>query len=191
MDKRRKIKCLIIIGIISFVLGGCREKNTLNISGVDSLNVVEKENEILVDLTTVPLEGEFYEYIENNPIDAKYVLSDSGAEKRIKSAVEYRDAWMQEIDHSLINLKEYLLEDDYKKLCLASDGWKKYIENTLEVEQSLFYVGSHYAGVSNIAGDSLTYPQVMEVMALRTRNFAVELKSLEYAFTGTVEFVFE
>lgn len=173
---------------MSFVLGGCRGKNTLNISGVDSLKFEERETEIIVDFTTVPLEGEFYYYIENNPIDAKYVWSDSGAEKRIKSAVEYRDAWMQEIDHSLINLKEYLLEDDYKKLCLASDGWKKYIENTLEVEQSLFYVGSHYAEISDSAGNSLTYPRVMEMMAVRTRNFAVELKSLEYVFAGTVEF---
>lgn len=53
-----------------------------------------------------------------------------------------------------------------------------------------FYVGSEYAGISKIAGDSLTYPRVMEIEAVRTRNYAIELMSLEYAFTNDVDFVY-
>lgn len=45
-------------------------------------------------------------------------------------------------------------------------------------------------GISKIAGDSLTYPRVMEIAVVRVRNYAIELMSLEYVFTNDVNFVY-
>ena len=52
------------------------------------------------------------------------------------------------------------------------------------LEQNLFYPGFP-------AGSEITYPKVMEVCANKTREYAVELMSLEFALTGNVEFIYQ
>lgn len=51
--------------------------------------------------------------------------------------------------------------------------------------------GSYKDEKGTITGCNDTYPQVMEAAALRTKNYAVELMSIEYAFTGNVEFAID
>lgn len=198
MNKKNKTVIILIICSFLILISGCKNTNTaavdsynLDVINEGQMDVNEvKGNDLIDEATTIPLDKEFYNIIENNPIDVDFTWEDIGTENRISRACEYRDVWMIEIENTLNILEEYLSEDDYSKMKEAYKGWKQYMENTLEVERSIFYVGSEYAGISKIAGDSLTYPRVMEIVAVRTRNYAIELMSLEYAFTNDVNFVY-
>ncbi len=196
MDKKSKI--IVVLGALIFVLVGCTQKdNSVSEFTIEkateepqiSMETVQT-NKLINEMTVVPLEGEFYDKIENNPIDADFTWMQEGAEERIKSASEYCDLWIEEIENTLNILEGYLTKEDYDRICVSYEGWKQYLENTTEVERELFYIGSSYMGTSEIAGASLTYPRVMEIKAIRARNYAIELKSLEYAFTGDIEFVY-
>lgn len=135
--------------------------------------------------TIIAQENEFYDIISNNPIDRDFVWEGGiASERRIGEAAEYRDLWNVEIGHTLAILKEYLTEEDYEMLQQAHESWTQYIGNTMCVEQNIFYVGMSYG-----VGSNDTYPLVMEAAAERTKEYAIELMALEYALTGTVEFV--
>lgn len=144
----------------------------------------------LFDYTLVNMEGDFHEKINNNPIDKDFTWEDTGTLGRIERARAYCDAWIAEIDNSLQVLEEHLTEEDYTMIRESYEGWKQYLENSFNVEQSIFYTFSKYEGYP-LAGGSLTYPRVMEITAMRARNYAIEIKSLEYIFTEEVEFVYE
>lgn len=190
MIKLKFAKVLVCI-LALFFLTACSAQGEGN-TGIENQVTVNKtmNDNLLDEATTIPLDNDFYNIINNNPIDNDFTWEDIGTENRISRACEYRDIWMIEIENTLNLLKEYLTEDDYNRIDTAYDGWKQYIDNTLEVERSVFYVGSEYAGISKVAGDSLTYPRVMEIAAVRTRNYAIELMSLEYAFTNDVDFIY-
>lgn len=143
----------------------------------------------LFDNTLVNMEGDFYKKIDSNPIDADFTWEDTGTLDRIGRARAYCDAWIAEIENSLLVLEEYLTEEDYEMICSSYEGWKQYLENSFSVEQSIFYTFSKYDGYP-LAGGSLTYPRVMEITSMRARNYAIEIKSLEYIFTEEVEFVY-
>lgn len=145
----------------------------------------------LIDERVVLLEGEFYDKIESNPIDADFSWEDNGSVNRIMRASSYYKAWLAEIDNSMAVLKEYLSEEDYDLICSSYEGWLQYVENSMSVEQSIFYIGSQYMEEGNkFAGFGMYYPRVMEITAMRARDYAIELKALEYSFTEDVEFVY-
>lgn len=65
------------------------------------------------------------------------------------------------------------------------------MQNTTLVEQQLFYIGTDYRRVDDIiTGDNETYPRVMEVAAVRTKYYAIDLLSLLYTLAGKIEFVY-
>ncbi len=150
-------------------------------------------SEILMnDMAVISVDWEFYNIIANNPIDKAFVSEDVGSELRIQAAVACRNQWSAEIEHTLEILEGFLSEEDYQLLVLAYEAWQQYLQNTISVEQNLFYIGSPYKNQKeDIIGGNDTYPQVMEAAVLRTRNYAVELMSIEYAFTGNVEFAMD
>lgn len=176
--------------LLVILLIGCDSEEQVN-NLESELNIDYFEENTSVE-TTITLENDFYNAIANNPIDQKLKWEDSGSENRIKFAREYCDAWEAEIDNTLINLENYLTEEDYLSMQLAYAGWKQYMQNTILVEQGIFYIGSAYQRADNniSTGDSDTYPRVMEITATRTRNYAIELMSLKYALTGQVEFLY-
>lgn len=131
-------------------------------------------------------ESDFKLIISQNPIDIAFSTENitSSTEERIRLACKYRDAWNMQIELTLDVLKKSLLNQDYLVIEKSYEAWKEYVDNTVYVEQSMFYVGGHYG-----IGDSLTYPQVMECVAVKTRSYAIELLSLEYAVNGKVKFI--
>jgi len=154
--------------------------------GAETVSLAEAIGE-----TVVILEGDFYQKMDANPIDSYFIFEDAATESRIMRAGQYYNAWIDEIDNSMIVLKDYLSEEDYLLLESSYTGWKQYVESTMDIEQSIFYIGSDYMENSLFAGAGLTYPRVMEVNAIRARNYAIELKALEYTFTENIEFVFD
>ena len=148
----------------------------------------EVENNLyLMEMNVVPLEQDFYRAIEDNPIDKEFVWQDKGTEERITIAVDYATAWIKEIENSLMILEIHLDEEDFSLVSNSYENWKQYIEDTKKLEQNLFYIGGKY---ENSQGGSQLYPRVMEVRATRIREYAIEIKSIEYALTGKVEFVY-
>lgn len=174
--KERLIFTIFLVTLLS--LSACGKET----SGTETIEYANTETGLYG--TLIAQDNTFYELISNNPIDSTFVW-DGGAEStaRISKAVEYRDLWNAEIEYALAVLKEYLTAEDYKTLERAYEGWKQYMENTMSVEQNMFYAGMSYG-----IGSNDTYPLVMEAVAERTKNYALELMALEYAFTGTVEF---
>ena len=83
-------------------------------------------------------------------------------------------------------LKNFLSEDDFCCLTDAHNSWMQYLENTTRLEQSLYYPGSEY-----LTGGSYTYPLVMKMATERSRTYAIDLMSYEYALTGDVLFLYE
>lgn len=140
----------------------------------------------------IPLESEFYEIISENPIDQAFTLETSEVAERLSNAKEYSDAWENEIKNTLEILKEFLAQEDYLYLQEAYEGWQQYMNNMMSTEIKLFYIGSEYknAVTGNIIGDENTYPKVMELKAMRMKEYAIELKALEYSLTGEVKFVY-
>ena len=140
----------------------------------------------------IPLESEFYEIISENPIDQAFTLETSEVAERLSNAKEYSDAWENEIKNTLEILKEFLAQEDYLYLQEAYEGWQQYMNNMMSTEIKLFYIGSEYknAVTGNITGDENTYPKVMELKAMRMKEYAIELKALEYSLTGEVKFVY-
>lgn len=45
--------------------------------------------------------------------------------------------------HNVI-LKDFLSAENYQILALAYEAWEQYIQNTISVEQKVFYTGSYY-----------------------------------------------
>ncbi len=152
--------------------------------------IVENMLKTADEWSVVYADVEFARLIAENPIDRDFVWEDTGSEGRIRQAAKYKELWEAEIVHTFKVLKGYLSEQDFETLKQAYASWKEYLEQTFQIEQSIYYVGSNYDnGV--ITGNNLTYPQVMETAAERTKRYAIELMSLEYTFTGTLEFCAE
>lgn len=182
--RKRFIIMFICIAII--LLSACGENLIQDESSIETTEnqsiLVDQEKEIY--RSVIAEEKEFYEIILENPIDKTFIWDgDVGSEARIRKAIQYQDLWNTEIEHSLIILKENLTQEDYDMLEIAYANWRQYMDTTRDIEQEIFYLGSSYG-----TGSSLTYPLVMEAYAERTKEYAVELKALVYAFTGTVEF---
>lgn len=145
----------------------------------------------IYNMTMISLDEEFYNIIADNPIDKAFVSEDVSSETRIQTAVAYRNQWNAEIEYTMAILKDFLSAEDYQTLSSAYEAWEQYIQNTISVEQKVFYIGSYYKNEDEMPiGGNDTYPQVLEAAALRTKNYALELMSIEYAFTGNVEFSF-
>lgn len=130
--------------------------------------------------------------ILDNPIDQELQWVDDGSMNRIDFAVSYKEAWEAEIVYAMEILQTYLSEADYAELEASYSAWKQYLESMMQVEISLFYIGSEYRREDTglITGDGATYPRVMEAAAQRTKEYAIELLSLEYALTGKIQFAF-
>ena len=184
--KMKKICFIVVAYITILLLSACGEKSVQDESGIGNIEeqnlFIGQENKIYS--SAIAEEKEFYEIILNNPVDKTFIWDgDVGSEARIKKAVEYRDLWNTEIKHTLAILKENLTQEDYTMLETAYANWREYMDATMSVEQNIFYVGTDYG-----VGCNDTYPLVMEAYAEQTKEYAVELMALEYAFTGKVEF---
>lgn len=191
--KSKYLAIIVIMILLMILFIGCdSEEQVNNLESDLNIDYVEDSEENTSIETTITLDNDFYDAIENNPIDQNMKWEDSGSENRIKFARDYCDAWEVEIENTLIDLQNYLTEEDYLSMQLAYEGWKQYMQNTTLVEQGLFYIGSTYQRADNniTTGDNDTYPRVMEIAATRTRNYAIELMSLKYALTGKVEFLY-
>lgn len=115
------------------------------------------------DIAVISVDGEFYDIIANNPIDKAFVVEDVGSELRIQAAVACRNQWSAEIAHTLDILEEFLSEEDYQSMISAYEAWRQYLQNTISVEQNMFYIGSPYKNENGTTiGCNDTYPQVME-----------------------------
>lgn len=155
----------------------------------ERVSEMKASEKLMSDMAVISADGEFYNIIANNPIDKEFLSEDVGSEQRIRAAVARRNQWNAEIEHTFDILEGFLSEEDYQSLVLAYEAWQQYLQNTISVEQNLFYIGSSYKNENgDIIGVNDTYPQVIEAATLRTRSYAVELMSIEYAFTGNVEF---
>lgn len=184
MKHKKRIMQAIVLGVFLLTLTGlCSEGET----------IAQTENEYssFPELDYVLGEREFYDLIENNPIDADMKWEDVGTEPRINFAADYRDAWLAEIEHAFDILQMYLSEEDYAILYSSYENWQAYMAGELVVEQKIYYPGSEYMNDENYAGAGMYYPIVMEREANRTKEYAVELLSLEYAMTGKVDFIYE
>lgn len=151
----------------------------------------ENTHSTFPELDYVLGEPEFVEAIESNPIDAAMQWKDDGStEPRIVFAADYRDAWLAEIENAFTILQEHLTEADYEILHSSYESWLEYMEGELDIEQKIYYPGSAYMEEGAYAGYGMYYPIVMERAANRTKEYAVELLSLEYALTGDVQFIY-
>lgn len=135
--KNNKKICFVLMGIL-LIFSGClyqrerQEKRMLEMTDTVKFKT---------DMSVVSMDGEFYEIIADNPIDKAFATKEASSAKRIQMAVARRDQWTVEIEHTLDILKEFLSEEDYQSLILAYKAWEKYLQNTVAVEQKLFYVG--------------------------------------------------
>lgn len=170
------IGIIILLALLLYVCVGSKKKAEN-----------EGDNYYGTEMKVVPLEQDFYEAIEENPIDKTFMLQDLGTEERISVASDYAAAWTEEIENTLLILEEYLDEEDFSLVSSSYEHWKQYIEDTGELEKDLFYIGGKY---EQAQGGSLYYSRVMVVRAARIREYAIEIKSIEYALTGKVEFVY-
>lgn len=153
--------------------------NSLKENELDKL--LEYGNRIVVNTDS---EEEFWNYINNNPIDKDYSLGPNvTTEERIKEAATYRDLWNLEIEFALENIKNAVEEEQYNILLESYNNWKEYMSAFNAEEKTLFYPGGE-------ASDFETYPHVTEVEATRTKDFAIQLLSIEYAVTGKIEFAY-
>lgn len=191
---KKETMLLEILFLLCFNLAACdggvlSEKEMYRaeevIEGEDILETADKYSVVYAD-------EEFVQLIAENPIDRDFVWEDTGSEGRIRQAAQYKELWETEIAHTFEVLKEYLSEQDLETLKQAYANWKEYLEQTFQIEQSIYYVGSSYENADGVlTGSNDTYPLVMETAADRTKRYAIELMSLEYTFTGKVEFVAE
>ena len=180
-------------GLVEYRSGYGAERDAIHLWCVDeepSITEAENATDSFPNLDCVMLEGEFHDLIEANPIDADMKWEDNGSEARIMFAAEYRDAWLAEIEHAFVILEQYLSKEDYDTLRTSYENWLEYMEGEFEVEQKIYYSGSEYASDKSQLGPGTYYPVVMERAANRTKEYAVELLSLEYAITGDVEFIY-
>lgn len=174
---------IVTICVVIVLLSACG-KNLIQDGDGTEIEIVLTDQGSETYSSAIAEEKEFYEMILNNPIDKTFVWDgDERSIARIEKAAQYRDLWKAEIEHSLAVLKEKLSEEDYALLESSYVNWREYMDATMSVEQEIFYVDSSYG-----TGNNLTYPLVMEAYAKRTKEYAIELKALEYAFTGMVEF---
>ena len=216
--RQKLFKSIAVMIMIIFSLTGCGNKpvienednhliinETDNNSSVTVVEVLNSDNAISnkeideedvsfgVDYfdrghISIGLEKEFYVLVADNPIDNDLIFEEFDTGNTyllIEYFVECRNAWEAEINSSLEILKNYLSNEDFEFLTSSHKSWKQYMENRTSVEVNLFYPGSEYD-----TGDSMIQPFVMAAAAARTREYAIELKSLEFALTGTVEFIF-
>ncbi len=168
--KKRKFNILmaLIIMLSVGVMSGCSKQ----VEGTD-----------VTDYHVVPEETEFCDIIAGNPIDEDIAMDAVENEVRIKDAARYRDAWNKEIENTLNILNDNLTTEEYQQIEQSYSAWQQHMQSFTNVEQSLFYIGG-------VAGDSITYPRVTEISAIRTKEYAVQLMSIEYAITGNVEFIY-
>lgn len=177
--KKRKFNILmaLIIMLSVGVMSGCSKQ--ADVTDTQSSEVASA----VTDYYVVPEETEFYNIIAGNPIDVDITLDAVEPEVRIKDAASYRDAWNKEIENTLNILNDNLTTEEYQQIEQSYSAWQQYMQSFTNVEQSLFYIGG-------VAGDSITYPRVTEISAMRTKEYAVQLMSIEYAITGNVEFIY-
>ena len=164
------------------------EETRRNISEEDSKEIASETEPIW---SVVPSDEEFTRLIAENPIDQYFTLDrtwDPGVDRMDKTGI-YRELWKREIENALQILKEYLSAQDYERLKQAHENRMEYIEKTEQVEHSLCKEGSPAINVEGklICGSEVDM-RVREVKAERIKNHAIELMSLEYAFTGTIKF---
>lgn len=180
--KKRKFNILMALIIMLSVgaIGGCsKQADGIDVTDTQSSEVASA----VTDYHVVPEETGFYDIIAGNPIDADITIDAVESEVRIKEAASYRDAWNEEIENTLNILNDNLTVEEYQQIEQSYSAWQQYMQSFTNVEQSLFYIGG-------VVGDSMTYPRVTEMSAIRTKEYAVQLMSIEYAITGNVEFVY-
>lgn len=206
--KRKVINALIVMIMLIVLIGvsGNSVNDIMNdaetISENESESIVQEQEEAIFiieeenadysvpQLDYVLGEAEFVACIEANPIDKAMKWEDISSEQRIMFAADYRDAWLAEIEHAFKILQEYLSESDYDTLYASYESWMEYTEGELEVEKKIYYPASEYMEEGKYAGFGMYYPIVMERAANRTKEYAVELLSLEFAMTGDVQFIY-
>ena len=122
---------------------------------------------------------EFTRLIAENPID-KYFPWEMVKNRESITMSQYRIFWRMESENALEILEEYLTEQDYEELKQAHESWTEYTEymDRMEWRQIMEEPQTEFGGAD----------QTHEREAERERNHAIELMSLEYAFTGTVKF---
>lgn len=180
--KKRKFNILMALIIMLSVgaIGGCsKQADGIDVTDAQSSEVASA----VTDYHVVPEETGFYDIIAGNPIDVDITIDAVENEVRIKEAASYRDAWNEEIENTLNILNDNLTVEEYQQIEQSYSAWQQYMQSFTNVEQSLFYIGG-------VVGDSMPYPRVTEMSAIRTKEYAVQLMSIEYAITGIVEFVY-
>lgn len=198
--KKRVVSTLIVMTTLIGLIGVSGNSINGNIGETACVNQEQDEDVLateeqdtdfsMPELDYVLLEQEFVSLIEANPIDKAMKWEDISSEQRIMFAADYRDAWLAEIEHAFRILQECLSETDYATLYASYESWMKYMEGELEVEQKIYYPGSEYMEEGRYAGYGMYYPIVMERAANRTKEYAVELLSLEFALTGDAQFIY-
>lgn len=183
------------------LLAGCSTNDNHNNESVTPTETehVESNTEISnvanmgCEKTYVLDDSNFQEIILNNPIDESREIDNDSTLSMVESAKAYADAWEAEIENALNILEDYLLPEDYDALVASYAEWDAYVDNMNSLEKSIFYSDrSEYEGPDEkIAAGTYLVPSVEEVRALRLKEYAIEIMSLEYAFTGNVQFVYE
>lgn len=122
---------------------------------------------------------EFTRLIAENPID-KYFPWEMVRNRESITTTQYRSFWRMESENALEILEEYLPEQDYEELKQAHESWTEYTEymERMEWRQIMEEPQTEFVGAD----------QTYEREAEREKNHAIELMSLEYAFTGTIKF---
>lgn len=180
MRKNIIIILLIITNILTMVYFIKYKSQETKLINYGQISVINSQN----DESIVILDGDFYDYIKKNPIDLSIPIDEYDLiQKNISNTLLYADLWEKEIIFATEKLEEYLSEEDYNILYNANQKYIDYINDSFELEISLYYIGMKYQ-----IGDSMTYANTSRVKALRTKKRAIEVLSYLYSFTGTVEF---
>jgi hypothetical protein len=173
----------IFLSILLF-LSGCSTANDQSlVTSEESQEMTHVCVDELVFFSAITDQA-FYELIFSNSIDANNDIfcNSTLAQSDIPIYNEYREQWEEQIVQTIQILESELKDSEYQNIIKAQTAWEEFMETTLNLEQSLYYIGG-------IAGDGTTYPLVSLVRAARTRARAIELMSLEYMLTDEIQFM--
>ena len=205
-------KVLFVIPVVSLFVIGCGDSEEVNFNvsaATQNLGYYAEENvsedtvvSVNKDVSVAPDDSEdewyyntyvipankkdeFERIIEDNPIDRDVFLGpNETTEARIKMALKYKDLWQREIENALLVIKDNMSSNDYSKIEDSYVAFTDYSDSMTSAETKLFYLTGEY-------GDNETYPHVSEAGALRMKDYAISVLSIEYAMTGNVEFAYD
>ena len=183
--KRKYMLFFVALGML-FVLGACGNREVSKDDATYNEEVSEQlsdsEDHIDENAYFISTNDDFYETIAGNPVDRKYVIEADAAPLEIwQLSLEKCEAWNQQIDFTVENLKDLLEKEDEEQLQKAIVFWHDYYQEEVEQNRDL------YGNTGIILGSMYTATSA-DVLVEKCKLVSVSLLSLEYELTGKVSF---